>query len=109
VVLTLYAALSAEFIIRFTVDKQVRRDRENEKGDILLRGTADKPIICMLIGLSTMLILLFIRSIYRMIELSGGWSGTVISTQWLFGSSALPFPFVGKALMIVKQTCLMVP
>ena len=51
----------------------MRRDRE--KGGILLRGTADKPIICMLIGLSTMLMFIFIRSTNRMIELSGGWSG----------------------------------
>lgn len=87
----------------------MRRDRGPEKGVILLRGTVDKPTICILIGLSTMLMLLFIRSIYRMIELSGGWSGTVISTQWLFGSSALPLPFVTKELMKVKQTCLMVP
>lgn len=57
VVLTLYTALSAEFIIRFIMDKPMRRDRE--KGVILLRGTADKPIICMLIGLSTVLMLLF--------------------------------------------------
>jgi len=28
--------------------------------------------------------LLFIRAIYRLIELSDGWNGVVISTQWLF-------------------------
>ena len=89
------------------MDKPVRRGPK--KGVILLRGTADKPIIFMLIGLSTMLMLILVRSIYRMIELSGGWSGTVISTQWLFGSSALPLLFMGKELVIVKQMCLMVP
>ncbi|KAH8980851.1 hypothetical protein EDB86DRAFT_508972 [Lactarius hatsudake] len=40
----------------------------------------------MITGLSTMTILLLIRSIYRTIELSDGWTGTIISTQWLFNA-----------------------
>ncbi|KAI0263790.1 hypothetical protein BC834DRAFT_971152 [Gloeopeniophorella convolvens] len=27
---------------------------------------------------------LLVRSVYRTVELSGGWDGTIISTQWLF-------------------------
>lgn len=33
-----------------------------------------------------MTILLLIRSIYRTIELSDGWTGTIISTQWLLNA-----------------------
>jgi len=61
-----------------------------EKGILPPRGTIDKPLVRMLIGLSIMAALLLIRSIYRMVELSGGWRGKVISIQWLFGSSAYP-------------------
>jgi hypothetical protein len=35
-----------------------------------------------------MVLLLVIRSIYRAIELSDGWRGKVISTQWFFGTSS---------------------
>ena len=82
----LYAALSAEFLFRFTLDRPVQRKHENVA--ILPRGEMERPIAFMLIGLSAMLVLLFTRSIYRLIELSDGWTGKVISTQWLFG----PFP-----------------
>ena len=85
-VLVLYAALSAEFLLRFTLDRPVQRIHDN--GAILPRGAMERPITLMLIGLSAMLALLFTRSIYRLVELSDGWTGRVISTQWLFG----PFP-----------------
>jgi len=82
-VLILYATLAAEFLFRFTLDRPVRRIRENNI--TLPPGTMDRPITLMLIGLSAMLVLLITRSVYRLIELSDGWTGTVISTQWLFG------------------------
>jgi hypothetical protein len=87
VVLILYTALAAEFLIRFTFDRPMRRN--HEKGIILPRGMMDWPITFMLIGLSGMLLLILFRSMYRMMELSGGWSGPIIATQWLFG----PFAF----------------
>jgi hypothetical protein len=86
-VLTLYTALAAEFLIRFTFDLPMQRNRE--KGVNLRRGTIDLPITFMLIGLSSMLVLLLIRSMYRMMELSEGWTGPVISTEWLFGLFAV--------------------
>jgi hypothetical protein len=50
----------------------------------------------MLIGMSVVIILLLIRSIYRMVELSGGWRGKVIAIQWLFGPS--PCHFLASSL-----------
>jgi hypothetical protein len=47
----------------------------------------DKNLALMAVGVSTMTSLLLVRSTYRIIELSGGWSGPIISTQWLFSSS----------------------
>ena len=106
VVLILYAALAAEFLLRFTLDRPMQRIRYN--GVILPRGTMERPIRLMLIGLSAMLVLLFTRSIYRLIELSDGWTGKVISTQWLFGLFACPL-YSWTEMLITKQTCLMVP
>jgi hypothetical protein len=83
-VLILYTIFAAEFLFRFILDRPMQRIREN--GVILPRGTIDRPITLMLISLFAMLVFLLTRSIYRLIELSNGWTGTVISTQWLFGS-----------------------
>ncbi|KAI0303352.1 RTA1-domain-containing protein [Multifurca ochricompacta] len=81
VVLLFYTALSAEFLIRFNLD---RPSRHSGKKGADPRSTVDMPMAYMLIGMSAMTIFLLIRSIYRTIELSGGWNGKVISTQWLF-------------------------
>jgi len=91
VVLILYVALAAEFLIRFTLERPVRRIREGV--DALPRGMVDTPMKYMITGLSAMAVLLLTRSIYRTIELAGGWDGRVISSQWLFSSSAMnPLP-----------------
>jgi hypothetical protein len=86
VVLILYTALAAEFLLRFDLDRPMRSIRE--KGVVLPRGTVDRPMKLMLIGMSVMIVLLLIRSIYRMVELSGGWRGKVIAIQWLFSPSS---------------------
>jgi len=86
VVLALYTALGTEFLIRFNADRPRRYIRES--GVSHPRGTVDKPMKYMLFAMAVMVILLVIRSIYRTIELSDGWTGSVISTQWLFGTSS---------------------
>jgi RTA1 like protein len=63
-----------------------------EKGVSLPRGTVDKSMQLMLIGMSIMIILLLIRSVYRIVQLSGGWRGKVMAIQWLFGSSPCRLP-----------------
>ena len=86
VVLILYTALATEFLVRFTLDRPVRHIRDLE-GSIKVkprRGTVDTSMKHLLFGMSVMTVLLLTRSIYRTIELSGGWNGKVISTQWLF-------------------------
>jgi hypothetical protein len=107
VVLILYTTLAAEFLIRFALDRPRRRIRERDV--VLPRGTVDKPMKWMLIAMSAMVTLLLVRSTYRTIELSNGWNGKVISTQWLFSSFSYPclHAFNTEVLMI-EQTCLMV-
>ena len=39
----------------------------------------------MLAGMGIMTVCLFIRSVYRTAELSDGWNGTIITTEWPFG------------------------
>jgi len=106
VVLILYTALAVEFLLRFTLDRPTQRIRDN--GVVLPRGAMKRPITFMLIGLSVMVVLLLTRSIYRLIELSDGWTGTVISTQWLFGLFACPL-HSWTEMLITKQACLTVP
>jgi ABC-type uncharacterized transport system YnjBCD permease subunit len=85
-ILLLYAALAAEFLIRFNFDRPRRHIRES--GISHPRGTVNKPTKFMLSAMGIMVVLLIIRSIYRTVELSDGWTGKVISTQWLFGTSS---------------------
>jgi len=84
VLLLLYIAFAAEFVIRFNLDRPSQTILEN--GVFLQHGTLDGSIKSMLIGVFIMVFLLLIRSIYRIIGISEGWGGTVLSTQWLFGS-----------------------
>jgi len=81
-VLILFTALAAEFLIRFNSDRPRRQICES--GISHPRGTVYKPMKLMLSAMVVMVILLVIRSIYRTVELSNGWTGKVISTQWLF-------------------------
>jgi hypothetical protein len=73
--------------------------RIRDSGVVLPRGAMERPIALMLICLAAMLVLLLTRSIYRLIELSNGWTGTVISTQWLFGPFACPLHFWTEMLI----------
>ncbi|KAI9433917.1 RTA1-domain-containing protein [Lactarius indigo] len=54
--------------------------------DTITHSMSARTIGLMITGLSTMTIFFLIRSVYRTIELSGGWSGKIISTQWLFNA-----------------------
>ncbi|KAI0321512.1 RTA1-domain-containing protein [Amylostereum chailletii] len=75
-----YVALAAEFLFRYINDRPI--GRRNNHFDSRVPTTQRMKL--MLAGMTLMTIFIFIRSIYRTIELSDGWSGTVISTQWLF-------------------------
>ncbi|TFY79769.1 hypothetical protein EWM64_g4240 [Hericium alpestre] len=79
-----YAALATEFLARYWTNRPFRRRVDT------LRDAPDKKMHMqprmklMIFGMVFMTILLFIRSVYRTIELSDGWNGRVISTQVYF-------------------------
>ncbi|KAH9171440.1 RTA1-like protein [Lactarius sanguifluus] len=79
VALLFFTFIAGEFLPRFASDRPIRNSHANNP-----RGVVDRNIGFMIAGLSTMTILLLIRSIYGTIELSDGWTGTIIPTQWLF-------------------------
>ena len=101
--MTAYIAFAAEFVARYTLDRSAR-----EKDVALPRGTLDKPIKQMLFAMFTIAILLYIRSIYRIVTLSEGYGSTIVSTEWIFGSSACPPLCSDTEILIVTQLYLMV-
>jgi len=75
--------LAAEFFLRFIHDKPLRgspSSRKQEDVTVLL----DKRMRIMIYGLIFNTTCLFIRAVYRTIELSDGWKGRIISTQLYF-------------------------
>jgi hypothetical protein len=62
----------------------------------------DKNLALMAVGVSTMTSLLLVRSTYRIIELSGGWSGPIISTRG-FSVRLLTITSRRKMLTIVRS------
>ncbi|KAF9237338.1 RTA1 like protein-domain-containing protein, partial [Melanogaster broomeanus] len=80
--IAVYVACAGEFFIRFFADSPVRTVTagSTEKHN-LNYGQKMKYVIMGLIFNTTCI---FIRSVYRTIELSDGWSGRIISTQIYF-------------------------
>jgi hypothetical protein len=91
VAITAYTCLAAEFLLRFVKDKPIRPTAHmpvptsagREKGQ-KLQGKLRK----MVIGLCISTVVIFIRSVYRTIELADGWNGKVIRTQVYFSQSS---------------------
>ncbi|KAK0475729.1 RTA1-like protein [Armillaria novae-zelandiae] len=77
-VITVYVICAAEFLVRYVKDRPIASprllSRRHERGKSLL----------MLGALALSTIFLYIRAVYRTIELSDGWNGVIISTQVYF-------------------------
>lgn len=84
VAISVYMALATEFVLRYVKDRPVR-------AGAMSGSTAglDKRMHLMLFGLALSSLAIFIRSVYRVIELADGWNGRIISTEryfdWLDG------------------------
>lgn len=77
-----YVTLATEFIIRYFKDRplaQYSRDSNSPS-----RAPLSTRMRLMLIGLAMMTVFIFIRSVYRTIELINGFSGPIIHRQVLF-------------------------
>ncbi|KAF8662698.1 hypothetical protein AX16_001140 [Volvariella volvacea WC 439] len=81
VVLVIYILLSTEFYYRHFNNKPFT----NRAGEAeILRGEFDSHMRWMVWALSFSSLVLFIRAIYRTIELEDGWDGRIITTELYF-------------------------
>jgi hypothetical protein len=94
VALLFFAFIATEFLLRYIYDRPIRHFNT-------FRGVLDRNIRLQILGISIMTSVLLIRSIYRTVELAGGWSGKIISTQWLFSSFLLNNLLPLQVLIIV--------
>ncbi|TFK62181.1 RTA1-domain-containing protein [Pluteus cervinus] len=79
IIITCYLALATEFLIRWSLDKPFTgRTNSTPRGE----KTTRVRIMLEALGINTLC--LFIRAIYRIIELSDGWRGRIIHTQVYF-------------------------
>jgi len=80
--IVVFMLLSAEFFIRFLLKKPFpgREDTLNNGSLSVL----DPKIKQMIFGVSLSTLTMFIRGVYRTIELANGWGGRIISTQSYF-------------------------
>ncbi|KAE9396597.1 RTA1-domain-containing protein [Gymnopus androsaceus JB14] len=79
-VMLCYMALATEYFWRFSRQRPVRCSTEGENKT----GVIDHRLQLLIYALMFNTACLFIRAIYRTIELSYGFNGKVIRTQWLF-------------------------
>ncbi|ELU38848.1 RTA1 domain-containing protein [Rhizoctonia solani AG-1 IA] len=84
VAVILYTILGLEFVIRFSYDRpahpKIISDLRKNSGWV----GVPRGIVKMLTGLAIATVFIIIRSIYRTIELTDGWNGTIISTESYF-------------------------
>ena len=92
--LLFFAFIATEFVLRYVYDRPIRNINS-------FRGVMDRNISLQILGITIMTTFLLIRSVYRTIELAGGWDGTIIRTQWLFSSSMLNNLLPPQVLIIV--------
>ncbi|KAG8797840.1 hypothetical protein FRB91_000777 [Serendipita sp. 411] len=94
IALTAYVILGTEVIVRYYLNKPVRKAPEPQDESVETLGekkvhsngrtVLDSNTKLMLLGLIVSSVFLFIRAIYRTIELNDGWDGSVITNQALF-------------------------
>jgi hypothetical protein len=77
--ITVYMALAGEFLTRYYWDKPFpKRENATERGQLSTRS------LTMILGLAFNVTFLFIRAVYRTIELANGRNGRIIETQFYF-------------------------
>ncbi|KAI0692283.1 RTA1 like protein-domain-containing protein [Cytidiella melzeri] len=85
--LVFFSALMAEFFLRFWISRPLRFAASSADGSssTLVRGRQwNLKLKLAAFGLAFSSVLLFIRGVYRTIELADGWNGRIISTQVYF-------------------------
>ncbi|KAJ7743906.1 RTA1-domain-containing protein [Mycena maculata] len=80
IAIIVYSTLAVEFLWRYSKDLPVPR----VQGTVSDRGLLDPKLKTMIAALAFSTLVLFIRSIYRIIELATGWNGRIIHTEVYF-------------------------
>ncbi|KAJ2935028.1 hypothetical protein H1R20_g2081, partial [Candolleomyces eurysporus] len=86
-VMVVFCICGAEFIVRYVKDLPLRAVETVDSQDSLVlskRGELTTKLKVMLYALTFSTIVLFIRAVYRLIELADGWNGRIISTEVYF-------------------------
>ncbi|KAI0334093.1 RTA1-like protein [Cubamyces sp. BRFM 1775] len=87
--LTVFSTLLVEYLVRRHQDRPFRKPTLDGLEDSTLSGSykglsLQGPMMRLSVGLCIGTALLYIRAIYRTVELADGWTGKVIRTQSLF-------------------------
>ncbi|KAJ8453616.1 hypothetical protein ONZ51_g13500 [Trametes cubensis] len=87
--LSVFSTLLVEYLVRRHQDRPFRKPALDELEDSTITGSfkgqsLQGPMMRLAVGLCIGTALLYIRAIYRTVELADGWTGKVIQTQSLF-------------------------
>jgi len=77
-VIVVFAIFATEYLTRYFGERPIATKTE------IMRGPLHKRIKLMITAIVFNVTCLFIRAVYRTIELSDGWNGRIISTQLYF-------------------------
>ncbi|KZT19938.1 RTA1-domain-containing protein [Neolentinus lepideus HHB14362 ss-1] len=80
--MSVFMILSAEFLLRYYTDRPVRVKLAS--APYPARVMIDRPTVLTIISIALSTLFLFVRAIYRTIELANGWEGRVIRVQRYF-------------------------
>ncbi|KAI0026999.1 RTA1-like protein, partial [Vararia minispora EC-137] len=106
VVIITYSGFAFEFFSRYVKDRPLRLG----PGVPQKRTETSARTKLLLLGMVLMTVFLFIRSIYRTVELAGGWKGSIITTEWYFDAfDGLMVAFAMLTLNILHPGILLVP
>ncbi|KAH6879917.1 RTA1 like protein-domain-containing protein [Coprinopsis sp. MPI-PUGE-AT-0042] len=83
IMIVIYCIMATEYCVRYFNDRPVRAFSMKHT-EFLARGELVHKIKIMLAALALNTVCLFIRSVYRTIELSDGWNGRIIRTEVYF-------------------------
>lgn len=80
--ITLFVILATEFLLRFNFDKPVRRSPD--EFDPSASKGMDRNMKIALYSMAFNTTCLFVRAVYRTVELTDGWNGPIISNELYF-------------------------
>ena len=94
--ITIYMILAIEFVFRYLTDKPFQRpNNEPPTGNYFM----DQKMTTMLSGIAFSSLAIYVRSVYRTIELIDGWEGRIITTELYFNT-------MDGAMILLAMYCL---